>query len=158
MFYLYNVICCIINWCALSQRLFFWLFSVLQLPVVFCVGLRFPKLSLVNFNMSIVEFVHLMFRQSCWWDFVGVAYDIIKKQNLTRTLWSSASRIFLFNLPQYSWALGAWIFCGCIHKDRAPQFYNLNFCFMWWSLCVTKRIFSDERSRLNLFVGVRADI
>lgn len=51
-------------------------FSVLYLPLVLFVGLRPRGLFPILFNMPIaVALIQPVFKWSCWWDFMGVAFD-----------------------------------------------------------------------------------
>jgi hypothetical protein len=83
-----------------------------QLPIILCIELRPRGLFLV--------LVQLMF---------GVASDITRKLTLkvkVLVFWLLWSFHPLFcSVP---WALGAGMFCRCIHWGRAPQFYLLIGC------------------------------
>lgn len=48
--------------------------------IILCVDLRPPGLSPMHFGTSTdTVFVQVMFRQSCWWDFLGVASHITRR-------------------------------------------------------------------------------
>lgn len=76
---------------------------VLSHPVILCLGLSLH--GLVSVSVGII--VHLMFRQSCCWDFMGVGCDFSRRHNFT------ANSPFLWLLPMaqlpLSWVLRAGI-------------------------------------------------
>lgn len=49
-----------------------------------------PGLSLVHFGMFSLVLI-LPFKQSCWWDFKSVAFDITGRHNSQQTPWSAGS-------------------------------------------------------------------
>lgn len=58
--------------------------NIAQLPVVLCGGWSPPGFISVHFSMPMVfVLVQYMFRQTCWWDFMRVASENIRRHSLT---------------------------------------------------------------------------
>lgn len=91
------------NWCLLPWRspfLLLWAllgylgsFSRVGVPWVFCVH--------ICMLMGVI-LIQVIVRQSCWWDFMGIASDIYRRHNL------AANSLFLWLLPSS---------CPFFHKD-----------------------------------------
>lgn len=81
-------------------------FSCFQFLVVLC---RVENLwaFCIHISMLIVVFVHLVFRQLCWWNIWGVTSEITIRCNLivkSLILWFLNFSDHFYNIP---WALGA---------------------------------------------------
>lgn len=143
---------CLSSWCTQYWKL------LLPLPVlVSCLcfffhwveaSWAFPLL----FSMSLaVTLLQLQYRQSCWWEFMCVAFSIIRKYNLKNKffiLW--ALTIFLPPLHILPWALGAGIFLQIYVLKLS--FKILYFDLLWFSvftfLFLKEHFFFDEWWRL----------
>lgn len=63
---------------------FSWIVGHVYMYIDLCVELRLYGLSPAHMGMSVgVISVQHLFRQSCWWDFVGIASDSSRRYNLT---------------------------------------------------------------------------
>lgn len=89
---------------------------------VLCVGLMPDGFSLIYFGMSLdIVLVQLMHWLSCWWDFMEVASDVIRRSNHTENsqlLWLLHFLSLFCIVPR---ALGEGLFCRGIHWEWAPQ-------------------------------------
>ena len=107
-----------INWCTLSwRRLPPPALRIPWLPVVLYVA------PLVHTNLSMVSVIWLMFRQSCWWDFMSVAPDIIRTHKLTSNspiLWLFLS-FCLLSSHSIPWTTGVQMLYRCVHWDWSLQ-------------------------------------
>lgn len=126
--------------------------SLPYLPVVLRVGLRPCALFLFHFSMFITVLLGLMFWQPCWWGFMAIISDIIRRHSLTANslfLWLRHS----FQTPlQCSPSLRSG---GCFR--RFHRHWALHFGWLWCLQCspsLAKRSFLDEdRGCLRLWSG-----
>lgn len=98
----------IIHWKIISLIL-----NIPYLPGVLCVGLYPHGLSPAHVGISTVVLVLLLFRQACWWDFMGVTLDITRRHGLTADflIWLLHSFYSFQNVPQ---AIGTGV-CRYVH-------------------------------------------
>lgn len=91
-------------------------FSHSQQPLVIYSSLCRAEVSWtssVHFGMSTVVLVQIRVKESCWWDFMGVAAGIPRRHS--RTAWSLALTIFPFLLWSLPRVIGTGILYKCIH-------------------------------------------
>ena len=130
----------IIKWCALPTP------SIPQLPVVLCIGLRPHGLSPVNLvHLLLMPLFILLLRQSCMWDFMGVASDFPRRHNLTENSVPLSLKTFCplcFLSPGYR-----SFFCRYMHFRWAPLLCILIVCgFLCWSPVVRRHDLSSPIS------------
>lgn len=120
-----------------------------RLHRLLCVGCGLMALPIL-FGMSIrAVFAQLMFGQSCWWIFVGVASDMTRGHTLT------ANSVILWLLQSFSPLFQCSLSPRSRCMDQAPQCCILISCsFLKRSLSVAESDF-DEGWRLHLPVGIR---
>ena len=92
--------------------------SISYLPIAHC--LMFRPVGSIPIRMSIaVVFIQFTFRQSCWWEFMGVASDVSRIHNLIAECWLLK---FLYLQWFLSLGIGVWeLFCRCIFWDWVPH-------------------------------------
>lgn len=133
---------------------FLWFSAFLTcLQLVLCVRMD-PSATATYFGTSLL-LIHLIFRQSCWWDILGVASDITRRPSLT------TNSLVLWLLPSFqpllysdSWALvcGNALWMQSSGRGSQPQF---GCAFLSWSPSVIRRTVLDAGWGLYLSVDKR---
>lgn len=90
--------------CSSLGRLFL-LTTLLLNSAVLCVGMRPSRLSPTHLACLLIVSVQFVFRQSCWWDFMGVASYITRRQDHSKFLHPLALIFFLPPLSLFSLSL-----------------------------------------------------
>lgn len=109
----------------------------------FRAGLRLPRISPALFGMS-AALPHYAHAQTfIWWNFMGAASDIPGRHHLsTNSLMLWLVQPFYQCFSNELWALGAGVFCWCIHWCWAPQ----HCLFSWSSFPQMARVYCKEKS------------
>lgn len=99
-------------------------FSHSQLSLVACSSLwrvGSARHSPVNFGKSVVILVLSTFRQSCWWEFMGVASHILRRQSRSQFTDILPLTTFAPSYSVFSEPLVWELFCRCVHWYWVPQ-------------------------------------
>lgn len=159
---LYNVFradwCWVISWvCSSLEECFSCSQHVLVACCSFCV-VRASELPHVLVGMSVVVLVPLMFRQSCWREFMGVAAVITETQSQNKLPDPLALPIFPHPIPPCSLTFRCW---GVLLTHPLVLRSWLYFDWLQFSVVVSvccKERFLHEEWRLQLSVGGRTNV
>lgn len=133
---------CITKLCSSTQKMISPVLSIQWLFLVLWVGLWPCGVFQIHFGTHIA-FIQLMFRQLCWWDFMGVGSDITRRQSHNK-LWSGFFHLSLPSSLMFPWkwdGLYNSILVGC--------------GFLFWSFSVARTRFLDEGLGVHLCVDIR---
>lgn len=122
-------------WCARP-----WGGPPLPLPAFVCVGWGFRSFSSPSMSVDVI-LAQLTFRQSCWWDFAGVASANTRRHSFTaNSLICCFLESFCLLFQSMPWTLGGGVLCRCAYWNGAPQLCMEIGCgFLPWSPSVAKR-------------------